>query len=1049
MGFQGDVAGLGLGELLQGLARGGREGVLTLRGGKRTACIGVLNGQIVLLPEEDEDPDIWRKRCERAWASDPDQRIDILRMSEIAHASRMEGMFELLDCEGVHFRFEAGALPDPKAPAKPVKRRQDSESARMETGGPIDLAQPVHCAGMSVEFLLLEYARLADENESHPDARSLSEHALPFALVDQSPGKGYEKIWDACDGHSNVGEVADRLGWPIRQARATIHDLIERGYVRLADGRELLGHALNELAKNHLARAASRLAGWCQTSEPGRPSAEEAEAVMAEWERGKLPVVLASMPADVARTFLRKLDLAANNVVSSIARWTEMRKYHRHDPISELRLMHWQCKSESEADAPAMSELMRVARRFQENNQRMRAGAMLRAAAERGPETTVARLELGHRMLAVGLIDEGVPWVLEVGRLLIDAGTPDKAVPPLRAALEFAPHHRELRALFSAARNKSSSGKRTRRNSLVVLSIVLVLVLAAVVKLRFDQSYDRRVDEIADGGDPPQVALSRLELEFEGDDSPRVRALRDGLRERVRQTEREQRDEWMERYQNVQQECSFGDINRGLRSALELTKPPDVPPQSAAGWPALRPLLEGLAARLEQTVAEWGEPSQQLEAAFAELRLKRVISDALALVAERDDTDSVEFRARLESLRATLTSRDETRAKKREEEARTEQAEKQDILLTAARAHAQAGDLERSVQSYHKLAEVPGSERVVELLAKEIAKVEAHYRAVLDARELAARGEHERALEVLRAQCDNPSEHLLPCTLDSLPRGARVELPDGSQRTTPFVLDVAPDERLALQFELAGFETEHTVIEGPADRRVPLSRVPERWWRTSASVEALPVSVESDHIVCDRAGHLARLQRNTSLAWTRDLQSLGGIARTPVFLPERAGSLLLVTEEGVAWIVNAGDGHLEGPWSAGSPPLAGPVPTQKGARVSFANATQGAWLERLRPEVTELEGDARTLRDNGHDAGLAVLRRTENLARTLESPWGNGSIEIAQTHFFVRSRNATEATFAARREGEWIFVAWEAPHARLPRGRVWVSDGAGVRGFEP
>src|SRR5262245_28868040 len=98
MSFQGDVAGLGLGELLQGLARGGREGVLTLRGGGLSARLGVLEGQIILLPEEDEDPEIWRRRCERAWAKDPDQRIDTLRMREIAYAVRLEMMFQLLDC---------------------------------------------------------------------------------------------------------------------------------------------------------------------------------------------------------------------------------------------------------------------------------------------------------------------------------------------------------------------------------------------------------------------------------------------------------------------------------------------------------------------------------------------------------------------------------------------------------------------------------------------------------------------------------------------------------------------------------------------------------------------------------------------------------------------------------------------------------------------------------------------------------------------------------------------------------------------------------------
>jgi hypothetical protein len=33
--------------------------------------------------------------------------------------------------------------------------------------------------------------------------------------------------------------------------------------------------------------------------------------------------------------------------------------------------------------------------------------------------------------------------------------------------------------------------------------------------------------------------------------------------------------------------------------------------------------------------------------------------------------------------------------------------------------------------------------------------------------------------------------------------------------------------------------------------------------------------------------------------------------------------------------------------------------------------------------------------------------------------------------------------------GEWNYVAWEAPRARVPRGRLWVSDGFGLRAFTP
>ena len=67
MSFQGDVAGIGLGELLQGLARGERNGVLTLTGRHLLATVGLRKGQLYLLPGPEEDDSLWRDRCMRAF----------------------------------------------------------------------------------------------------------------------------------------------------------------------------------------------------------------------------------------------------------------------------------------------------------------------------------------------------------------------------------------------------------------------------------------------------------------------------------------------------------------------------------------------------------------------------------------------------------------------------------------------------------------------------------------------------------------------------------------------------------------------------------------------------------------------------------------------------------------------------------------------------------------------------------------------------------------------------------------------------------------------
>ena len=89
MSFQGDVAGIGLGELLQGLARGGRDGVLTLFGPHLTSAIGLKGGQLFLLAGPDERPEEWRERASRAWAEDPSPRTETRRRESIARAARL------------------------------------------------------------------------------------------------------------------------------------------------------------------------------------------------------------------------------------------------------------------------------------------------------------------------------------------------------------------------------------------------------------------------------------------------------------------------------------------------------------------------------------------------------------------------------------------------------------------------------------------------------------------------------------------------------------------------------------------------------------------------------------------------------------------------------------------------------------------------------------------------------------------------------------------------------------------------------------------------
>ena len=123
-------------------------------------------------------------------------------------------------------------------------------------------------------------------------------------------------------------------------------------------------------------------------------------------------------------------------------------------------------------------------------------------------------------MLAVDLVEEASPWIIEGCRTLIESEASDKAAGPLRALLTAAPTNREARSMLGLARKRSVSGKKLRRNSLVGLSALLVLSLGALVKVRVQNSYELRLAEISSRLDHPEVALAMLQEHFEDDRSP-------------------------------------------------------------------------------------------------------------------------------------------------------------------------------------------------------------------------------------------------------------------------------------------------------------------------------------------------------------------------------------------------------------------------------------------------------------------------------------------------------------------------------------------------
>jgi hypothetical protein len=94
---------------------------------------------------------------------------------------------------------------------------------------------------------------------------------------------------------------------------------------------------------------------------------------------------------------------------------------------------------------------------------------------------------------------------------------------------------------------------------------------------------------------------------------------------------------------------------------------------------------------------------------------------------------------------------------------------------------------------------------------------------------------------------------------------------------------------------------------------------------------------------------------------------------------------------------------------------------------------------------TDADGDAR----HGSASGLSVLRRRTDGGTHLDSPWTEWSVDVKDGVYSVHAKGSAQAAFTIRREGDWSYVAWEAPHTLIPRGRLWVADGKGLRSFLP
>jgi len=1046
MSFQGDVAGIGLGELLQGLARGERNGVLTLNGPKLSASIGLRKGQLFLLASADEDDELWRERAVRAFVDDKSPNLESARRGAIARAARLETFFQMLEAGNLHFRFEPGPLPlSPSAAVRAagmktvaLDSRPDQEYLEPESESPWGV-------GMSVEYILLEHARISDEVKMGLGAQ-LAGYDMPRALDPERQAPEQRDFLEHCNGASTLQEIADRQGWPLIKCRGVVGSFLQAGHVRLATPRELLAAAQRESELGRSGRAASRLTGWLHRSPPGLPSTADAQLLLTEWARGRLQRVLSVAEIRAARSVLRKIDRLQNDPRQASERWKVLADLHKQDEPTLLHEVSLRLAS-STPNGKTFSDLLRLAHSFHERGLDQRTRMLLRLCANHLPEGAPTRVELGRRMLDAGLMEEGSRWLLNTARELLHKLDGDAAMLPIRAVLRVAPEHAEARSLLEEAQLAQVKKKRRRWNTTIALSGGLLLSMVALVKFHAYRQAQHWVSNVS--GQTPTNALALLDEEFGTNPPTRIAELR-GRLEHL-QLEEQKRDlaDWSERYREAEETCRFGDPLLGLSKALEL---PTIPALAPASTPDLADLLGQLASRLGTMARDLDvpvdAPLEQLNDEERLLDLLKEIQDALTQGALAPEANSFLFR--VQELQKEVMARRETRAAGRERLMAREKEKDQDILLATARAHAQAGDLERSLAAYKRLLESDPALGQIPELQKEIAQVQAHHDALAKAITLSEQGKHAEAEAALRGVCPRPIEHLLPYRVESVPPGARVTLSDGRVRTTPFTAKSGFGEVIRYTFAMEGFQERSLEVQKPDDLRVFLHRFPERTWKSNHKIDAPPVPSGDDHIVADRRGKVARLNKQSEVQWEVQLKTLGGIARTPVFLPSKPGWLLIVSEDGQAWLVQAQSGEVEGPRDIGSPPAVGPALTRSGVSVQFADGRVAVWSDRLEPlfyQADSMVGGNPLTKDTPTSSNVAVLRRSAGSASELVSPWNSWRVQVTDSEYRIFSPEGR--VFTAEKRGDWIYVAWEAPKALVPCGRVWVSDEGGLRSYLP
>ena len=1036
MSFQGDVRGIGLAELLQGLARGRKQGLLSLGGSDRAAClIGLLDGRLILLPDEDEDEVALAERIRIAQSHGLEDAVDEADVEALGHAQRLEHLYCLLDGGEVHFRFDPGEL--------------DQLDADIGAN-----------SGTQLEFILLEYARICDELEGFPDLSFLGFNSVPQWINPALGESVSERVRSQIDGRSTVQEIGDRLRWTIRQTRLTLAGLFQSGALRLSTDQELLALTLQEMEMRQFARACQRLRAWIELCPPGPLHPDVAHALSEEWVSGRLPASMRGMQPRETRSFLRRLDASVSNPASAVHHWNEAVQIHPEDKLCRMHAMMLQYAEDNRSERPTVRDLLALARTLKEDGHPERGAPLLLIAVQKNPEGLGQKLEVGLGLIDAGEPEHGGPWVLAATHSLVDRGQADRALVPLRTLIEAAPNSREAKALYSKAKRASTQAKKMRRNLGIAGAIGVLVAGAALVKVRADRQWENHYAQVQALMDTPDAALVTLNKHFKEDETVMVMRLRQRIEKRQLDIENGIRDDWLDAYKDVHDSARKGDPVAALQSIRSMQQPPRLIILKAS-FPPITDLYLVLGEQLEEQLSEQGEvlahSESQAQGEVQLLALCASIEDALE-DKEARFAQVKSLKASIATLRQVLSQREELRLQLEEKDRHHKNLQRQDELRELAEKAEEKGDYERALHFYQEILGGELNPQVRDYIQPKAETLSSILLAIDEARDLAYKGEHTEALSLLDERIEN-KEHLariiMPWKVESFPSGVRVTTSKGRSYTTPFEIETATQEHLELTFTSPGFLSQTVKVEKPQDVSIFLQRTPESNWRSQGRVDAIPVPYQSDRIVVDRKGYLARLKRNNGLAWESQIPGVSGVARAPVFFPGGSDKMLIVTEQGAAWLLHVNDGSLDGPWELPSPPMVGPLVDSSAIHVLLSDGRWAKWESSLQPEFLEpgqspyAEESSQAYR-YGPANGMQVLRSRDGETRELKSRFTGWTAKITPDGLMVTPPDEeSEGGFSTQIRGQWTFMAWEPPGVDCSEGRLWLSDSQGLRSFVP